>query len=164
MSALAVVGYSYDEFERLWLGKSEDAVNEDKSLSASQKKAIIKALRTEPVKLTPEMILKRGRGSLRRAPLGITPEAKKGINFGIRFFNTFVVAGFMSVIALEIVFEPTWVIVAQCCLKLIAVVMNGFAGYKFGYENIVFDTVGYVTDQTDLMRRAIDMIEAENEK
>ena len=37
--------------------------------------------------------------------------------------------------------------------------LNGFAGYKFGYENIVYDTVDYVNDQIDLMHRFKQYIE-----
>lgn len=65
----------------------------------------------------------------------------------------------MSIIVLEAVVEPTWVLIATCCLKLMAVVINGFNGYKFGYENIVFDTVNYMSDQTDLMTQAVQYVE-----
>ena len=34
-------------------------------------------------------------------------------------------------------------------------VMNAFTGYKFGFENIVFDTANYINDQTDLMEQAL---------
>lgn len=155
---LAIIGYSYDQYEAEWLGKDEDTVNAAE-LSKAQKKAIIKANATEPIKLTPEMIMKRGRGSARRAPLGITPETKKGINFGVKFFNTFVTSFFISIIVLEAVIAPTWTLIASCVFKLLAIVINGFNGYKFGYENIVIDTVNYMEDQEDLMRQAVDYIE-----
>lgn len=34
-------------------------------------------------------------------------------------------------------------------------IMNAFTGYKFGFENIVFDTANYINDQTDLMEQAL---------
>jgi hypothetical protein len=37
--------------------------------------------------------------------------------------------------------------------------MSGFTGYKFGFENIVFDTVDYINDQTDLMRQFLNFSE-----
>ncbi len=158
-SVLAVVGISYEEYMKKYVGKDEATIKADKNLSKTQKKAIIKANGIEPVKLTPEMIMKRGRGSSRRAPLGMKPETKKGINFGQKFVSTFVISLMMSIIVLEAVMEPTWVIIATCALKLMAVTINGFNGYKFGYENIVFDTVNYMSDQTDLMQQAVQYIE-----
>lgn len=58
------------------------------------------------------------------------------------------------------VVEPSWAIFASCMLKLLAIVMNGFTGYKFGYENIIFDTVNYIDDQTDLMNQAMQYFDA----
>lgn len=158
-TVLAIVGFSYEEYIEKYVGKDKDTIRGDKALSKAQKKAIIKANGIEPVKLTPEMIMKRGRGSSRRAPLGMTPETKKGINFGTKFVFTFFISLAMSIIVLEAVIEPTWVLIATCCLKLMTVVLNGFNGYKFGYENIVFDTVNYMNDQTDLMQQAVQYIE-----
>lgn len=48
---------------------------------------------------------------------------------------------------------------AACLLKLFPVVLNGFMGYKSGYENIVVDTVNYMNDQADLMRQLIHYVE-----
>lgn len=158
-TVLAIVGFSYEEYMEKYVGKDDETIQKDKTLSKAQKKAIIKANGVEPVKLTPEMIMKRGRGSGRRAPLGMTPETKKGINFGTKFVFTFFISLAMSIIVLDVVVEPTWVLVATCCLKLMAVVINGFNGYKFGYENIVFDTVNYMNDQTDLMQQAVQYVE-----
>lgn len=158
-TVLAIVGFSYEEYMEKYVGKDKETIQSDKTLSKAQKKAIIKANGIEPVKLTPEMIMKRGRGSSRRAPLGMTPETKKGINFGTKFVFTFFISLAMSIIVLEAVIEPTWVLIATCCLKLMTVVLNGFNGYKFGYENIVFDTVNYMSDQTDLMQQAVQYVE-----
>lgn len=163
MSVLAVVGFSYKEYRKKWLGLDEETIENDPKLSKVQKTALIKANAIKPVKLTPEMIMKRGRGSSRRAPLGTKPETKKSINFGVKFGSTFLISLVMSIIVLDMVVEPTWVIFASCMLKLLAVVMNGFTGYKFGYENIVFDTVNYMDDQTDLMNQAMQYFDAHPE-
>ena len=163
MSVLAVVGFSYKEYRKKWLGLDEETIEKDQKLSKVQKAALIKANAIKPVKLTPEMIMKRGRGSNRRAPLGTKPETKKSINFGAKFASNFLISLIMSIIVLDMVVEPTWVIFASCMLKLLAVVMNGFTGYKFGYENIVFDTVNYMDDQTDLMNQAMQYFDAHPE-
>lgn len=155
---LAVIGFSYDVYSQEWMCKDKEYVLKSE-LTSAQKKAIIKANAVEPIHLTPEMIMRRGRTLGKRSPLGITPEAKKGINFGVKFFNTFVTAFLLSIIALQVVTEPTWTVVASCIFKLLAIVLNGFSGYKFGYENIVIDTVDYMEGQEDLMKQAIDYIE-----
>ena len=159
LEILAVVGISYEHYLKEYISLSEEDVDARADLSKPQRDAIKKANKVKPIKLTPEMIMKRGRGSARRAPLGITPETKKGINFGVKFFNTFVTSFFISIIVLEAVIAPTWTLIASCVFKLLAIVINGFNGYKFGYENIVIDTVNYMEDQEDLMRQAVDYIE-----
>lgn len=155
ISVLAVVGLGYKEYCEKWLGLDDEMIESDPKLSKAQKEAIIKSNAIKPIKLTPEMIMKRGRGSSRRAPLGMKPETKRSIRFGTKFVSTFLISLIMSIIVLDIVVEPTWVIFASCMLKLLAIVMNGFAGYKFGYENVVFDTVNYMEDQTDLLNQTM---------
>ncbi len=159
MDILAVVGVSYDTYISEYIKLDNEDIDALENLSTAQKEAIKKANAVKPIKLTPEMIMKRGRGSTRRSPLGTKPETKKYINFGVKFATTFLVALVMSMIVLDVVAEPTWVIFASCMLKLLSVVMNGFGGYKFGYENIVFDTVNYIHDQGDLMQQAIQYME-----
>lgn len=160
MSVLSVVGFSYKEYSKKWLGVDKKTIKNADNLSKIQKAAIIEANSINPIILTPEMIMKRGRGNSRRAPLGMKPENKKVIHFSVKLVSTFCVSLVMSIIVLDVVAEPTWVIFASCMLKLLAVVMNGFTGYKFGYENIVFDTVHYMDDQTDLMNQAMQYFDA----
>jgi len=159
MDVLVIVGLSYDIYKEKYMSMDKEKVKALAELSEVQKEAVIKANAITPVKLTPEMIMKRGRGSNRTSPLGVKPETKKMLNFGGKFLTTFLVSLMMVIMVFDVVIEPTWAIVASCVLKLLAVVMNGFGGYKFGYENIVFDTVNYINDQTDLMRQAIQYIE-----
>lgn len=163
MSILAVVGFGYNEYRKNWLGLDKKSIKKDPKLTKTQKSALIKANAIKPIKLTPEMIMKRGRGSSRRVPLGTKPETKKSINFGVKFGSSFLISLVMSIIVLDVVVEPTWVIFASCVLKLLAVAMNGFTGYKFGYENIIFDTVNYMDDQTDLMNQAMQYFDAHPE-
>ena len=159
MDVLVIVGLSYDIYKEKYMSMDKEKVKALTELSEVQKEAVIKANAITPVKLTPEMIMKRGRGSYRTSPLGVKPETKKMLNFGGKFLTTFLVSLMMVIMVFDVVIEPTWAIVTSCVLKLLAVVMNGFGGYKFGYENIVFDTVNYINDQTDLMRQAIQYIE-----
>lgn len=159
LEILAIVGISYEHYLKEYISLNEEDIDARADLSKPQRDAIKKANKVKPIKLTPETIMKRGRGSYRRSPLSWKPESKKYLNFGVKFITTFLVALVMSMIVLDVVIEPTWVIFASVMLKLLAVVMNGFGGYKFGYENIVFDTVNYMSDQVDLMRQAIQYMD-----
>lgn len=128
-------------------------------MSRTQIDAVKKANRLKPAVLTPEMILRRGNGHHRSLPLGIRPETKKRINFMLKFLRTAGVAFALSAIVLDVLIEPSWVMFASICLKLLSVVLSGFDGYKFGYENIVVDTVNYMSAQADLMEQAKQYID-----
>lgn len=153
---LTVVGISYERYLDEFLSVDDASVDVMTDISKSQREAIKKANAIKPIKLTPEMITKCCRGSYRRSPLGLTPQSKKTIKFSVKFATSFFIALVMVMMALEVVIEQNWIMLASYIPKLLAVAMNGFTGYKFGYENIVFDTVNYMSDQIDLMRQAVN--------
>lgn len=152
-SILANVGISYEMYEEKLLGKDLD--NLEEALTEAQKKAVRLANKLKPVKLTSDMILKRGRGSARRTPLSIDPGKKRSFVFGGKFATTALTSILMGWIALDVITEPSWGAFASVMLKMLAVVLNGFSGYQFGYENIVSDTVNYMNDQSDLMEQVV---------
>ncbi len=156
---LSEVGVDFEVYTKQYIGKDKKLLESDKILSKNQIDAIIHANNVRPIKLSPEMILKCGRGNSRRNPLGIKPETKKKIHFGTKFTTTAITSFVTGIIALDIIINPTWATFAACCLKVLLVVLNGFMGYKMGYENIVADTVEYMNDQTDLMNQLIQYIE-----
>lgn len=156
--ALALAGLSYGDYEERWLGMDEEKINAESVLSKNQKHAVIHANRIKPIRLTPEMILARGRGTSHRTPLGKAPEDKKRKAFGLKFIMTLGKTIPVSVITISIVQKPTWTMIAACVIKLLVVVMNGFAGYKLGYENIVVDTENYIDAQMLLMDQAMQYI------
>ena len=159
MNILAVVGFDYETYLARWLVLTNKQIDELPMLTKTQKDAIKKANAVMPVKLTPEMIMKRGRYGGKRAPLGMDPETKKKINFGFKFASNVIIALFFTAIIIEFMIEPTWELFAAIVLRSLIVILNGFSGYKFGYENIVFDTSNYMSDQTDLMEQAIQYLE-----
>lgn len=152
---LTEVGIDYEEYLKSYVGEDKAALKKCSNLSKAQVKAIRIANKVKPIKLTPEMILKRGRGAVQRKPLGIQPEKKRGIDYGIKFVKSTLTSILLAIIGLDVIVSPSWAMFAACMLKLFPVVINGFMGYKSGYENIVVDTVNYINDQTDLMRRFI---------
>ena len=159
MNVLAVVGFSYDQYVSNWMSADDSAIEESAELTEAQKRALLKANHIKPIRLTPEHIIRRGRNEGSRAPLGISPRTKKKIHFGAKFLTTLLVSLGIAVIALEVVKEPSWAIFASVVLKILTIVINGFSGYRFGYENVVIDTAEYVGDQTDLLKQAIKYIE-----
>lgn len=163
MTLLAPVGLSYEEYMDKYMQLDGVSVDAIASLTPSQKNAIKKANKVKPVRLTPEMILRKGRSAHRRSPLEVNPTKKKNIAFGTKFVRISVLSVFMSMIALDVIVEPSWIIFASVCLKLVSVVVNGFGGYGTGYDNIVVDTVNYMNGQIDLMRQAINFAESKTE-
>lgn len=147
------VGIDYDEYLKMWVGADKITIESDGDLSKGKKTAIIKANAIKPVKLTPEMIMKCGRGNKRRAPLGVRPETRKRVNYGVKLITTISTSLFTCMLALEVISNPSWATFAELCIKLLMVVLSGFTGYKMGYENITVSTVDYILDQTDLLNQ-----------
>lgn len=158
-SLLTEVGIDFFVYQERYVGKDKAELEQLTILSKSQVEAIVSANNIKPIKLTPEMILKRGRGSLHRNPLGIEPSKKRRIGYAWKFASTLTVAVLMVGITLNPKSDLTWGTFAECILKLFPIVLNGFTGYKSGYENIVVDTVNYMNDQSDLMRQFIHYVE-----
>ena len=159
MNILAVVGLDYETYVSKWLILNDKQINAITTLTESQKKAIIKANAVMPITLTPEMIMKRGRRESKRAPLAMNPRQRKMLNFTLKFLSNIVVTLFWTHIFVDFVIEPTWELWVAIVLRSLLFVLNGYSGYKFGYENIVFDTTNYLNDQTDLMEQAIQYFE-----
>ena len=157
---LAVAGISYSEYIEKYANLSKKCVDNLPSLTDKQKAAIKKANNVKPIKFTPEMMLGEQGSSRRRLLLGLTPNTKKNIAFGTKFVKMSLVAICMSIIAFDVILEPSWVVFASVCIKLVTVVMNGFSGYQEGFANIAVDTVNYVNNQSDFMVMAIQYIEA----
>lgn len=160
MSILSIVGLTYEEYQRAYMRLDDLSIDAFQHLTEPQKKAIKKANKVKPVKLTPEMLMRHGRDARRRSPLEVNPATKKNVMFGAKFIEIAALSVGMSIIALDIITEPSWLIFASVCLKLVSVIMNGFGGYRAGYENIVIDTVNYMNGQIDLMEQAIQFSES----
>lgn len=160
MHYLALGGISYEEYVEKYakLGRSE--LRRLDHLTGLQKKCLIKANSVKPVKITPLMLLGDNRMLRSRNPLGLSPGARKNIAFSTKFFKMALVSVGMSMIALDVILEPSWTVFASVCLKLASVVINGFGGYEDGVNNIVVDTVRYMDNRSDLMTMAIKYAEA----
>lgn len=161
MQFLLVASISYDEYLEKYskLGKAE--IKTLPNLTELQKNAIIKANRVRQIRFTPDMITTmQGKHSFARFALYITPGAHKTFAFGTKFVKMCFVSVGMSLIALQVILEPSWTVFAEVCMKLVAVVVNGFDGRTMGYNNIVIDTVNYTNTQSDLLLQAIHYAES----
>ena len=148
---LQSVGIDYEEYQKQWVSADKQTIKKNENLSEREKDAIISANEIKPVKLTQEMLLKRERGNKRRAPLGVSPKAKRRTKYSIKLVTTVSTSIFTCMLALDVISNPSWATFAELCIKLLFVVLSGFTGYKMGYENVTIDTVDYILDQTDLL-------------
>jgi hypothetical protein len=159
LSYLAVVGLSYEQYET-YMTMDDKEIDKLPHLSETQKKAIKKCNHTKPITLKPESIMRHGRGGYHRSPLEMSPETRKSINYVVKFAQSSLIAFGMSIIALDMVTDPSWTVFATVCLKLVSVIYNCFSGYRIGYTNIVVDSVNYMNAQIDLMQLAIQYAES----
>ena len=102
-SIITDVGLDFKVYQEKYVGMSKKALKGIAELTEPQRKAIIKANRVKPIRLTPEMIFKRGRGAGRRVPLGTNPTAKKGTAFAVKFVKISVTTLLTSIIVLDVV-------------------------------------------------------------
>lgn len=160
MRHLSVSCITYDVYLEKYAKLGTKEINELSDLTSLQKKAVRKANRIHPIKLTPEMILSQGGLHLNRSALSAAPGTMKNISFSVKLFKMSFISICMPLIALEVITEPSWVVFAEVCLKLFTVVLNGFDGHNDGYENITVHTVNYTNAQSGLMQQAIQYIES----
>lgn len=156
MHHLVVAGITYDEYLEKYSKLSRAELNEITDITELQKKAILKANLVKMIHLTPNMLTSTQRKeSQARFALRITPKMQKRLTFSAKLVKMSIMSLCVSLIALEIIVEPSWAVFAEVCLKLAMVIINGFDGRSAGYTNIVEDTVEFVNAQCDLLEQAI---------
>lgn len=161
MHYLVVASIRYDEYLEKYAKLSGREIKALAELTELQKRAVIKANRVKQIRFTPNMMTTmQGKGAFTRFALTVTPKMLKDFAFGTKFIKMSFAALGMSLIALQVILEPSWTVFAEVCMKLVAVVINGFDGRTMGYSNIVIDTVSYTNIQSDLMQQAIHYIDA----
>lgn len=158
---LIVAGIDYEEYLEKYVKLDKSEIKDSKELTKFQQKAIIKANNVKPIRFTPDMLISsQENGSFTRFALSVTPKMYKNFAFGTKFIKMSFVAVGMSLIALQVILEPSWSVFAEVCMKLFTVVINGFDGWTMGYNYIVFKTVKYTDDQSYLMQQALQYIDA----
>ena len=155
MQYLSVACMPYEVYLEKYAKLGNKDINELTDLTSLQKRAVKKANRIRPIKLTPEMILSQGKTLHYRSALAANPGTMKNISFTVKLFKMSFISICMPLIALDVIMEPSWIVFAEVCLKLFTVVLNGFDGHKDGYNNITVHTVNYVNNQCSLMQQAL---------
>lgn len=161
MQYLIVASIKYDDYLDNYSKLSSSEIKKRTELTELQKKAISKANKVRQIHFTPDMLTTmQGKGIFTRFALTTTPKVYRTVAFGNKFIQMSLTTLGMSLIALQVVLEPSWAVFAEVCMKLATVVMNGFDGRTMGYNNITVDTVNYTNAQSDLMHQAIQYIDA----
>ena len=161
MHYLVAASIRYDEYLEKYAKLSRREIMALTDLTELQKKAVNKANRVKQIRFTPDMMTTmQGKNVFTRFALSVTPKMYKNFAFGTKFIKMSVAALGMSLIALQVILEPSWTVFAEVCMKLVTVVINGFDGRTMGYNNIVFDTVNFTNIQSDLMQQAIQYIDS----
>lgn len=161
MQYLVVASIKYEDYIAEYVKLSRSEIMERDELTKLQKKAINRANRVRQIRFTPDMLTTmQGKGFFTRFVLTITPRTHRTIAFSAKFVKMSLLAVGMSLIALQVILEPSWTVFAEVCMKLVTVVINGFDGRTMGYNNITVDTVNYTNAQSDLMQQAIQYIDA----
>lgn len=150
-AVLEPAGVSWAEYQK-YKDFSREAL-EYKKLSKRKIKAIIDANWIVPIKLTPEMLYRVGGRGTRTRPLGTAPRTRRAIDHTYTFVRTAVTSICMCFIAFELFSDPSWEMVCAVVIKLLTVALNGFLGYRRGYDNIAIDTINYTEDQIDLLEQ-----------
>ena len=160
MQYLIAASISYEIYIERYAVLSRKEVKALEELSSGQKRAIIAANRIKRIKLTPMMLTTmQGRGVNSRHSLSITPRIIKRIKVTKKIVTSLFTTAGLTMIAFQVVQEPTWTIFVEVCIKLVTVAIYGFDGRNMGYDNITIDTVNYTNTQCDMLTQALHFID-----
>lgn len=156
---LSVAGISYDTYLDQYSKMTDEDIDKLEGFSNLQRHAIKKANNVRPIKLTPKMLMQNGSDTHSRSPLPMSPKTKRRLTFGFTATKLLIFSLTFTVISFEVVSNPSWAMFVAVCAKLMSVLINGYGGYKDGYNNIAVDTTEYFDCQSDLIEQAIHYID-----
>lgn len=146
-------GLDYDTYEQ-FIGKSEEKIRESGAvLTEAQIKAILRANKVNPIRLTPGMLLQREKISLSRAVIGTDPATVRMITNVWRLVSNAVVTFLVTITAFDVSASFDWSVVGEVLFKLVTVLYGGFCGYQTSYENITVRAVRHINTQADLLEQ-----------
>lgn len=134
ISILAEIGLKYEEYERLFLGKTDEEIDAINYLSDTKKAVIKTANAVKPTKLTPSMIMTNGEVTSRNL-IGKSVERilkKDKIVKVITSVLLSIVIGSVFIDTLEIF--TGWAVFIACIINLLPVLLNIFMGGYLGFR------------------------------
>lgn len=151
---------SYDVYASKYVGLSRKEIKACDELSDSQKRAIRAANRIKRMRITPMMLTTmQGESGISRNSLSITPLIIKRLKIAKKIITSLFTTAGLTLIAFQVVTEPSWTMFVEVCVKLVTVAMYGFDGRNMGYDNITIDAVNHTNLQSDLLAQALNYIE-----
>ncbi len=161
-SILLGAGISYEKFCLDYHNKDKNDL--PKNLSKKERKAIIKANKLSPVRLSPDMLLFLDDGATERRALHRNPRKQRLFYSAKALVSTTMTSFFAVSIVCSVIEEPTFAILTECLIKLFTLVWNGSKGFLMGYNNITVDTTSYLFDCTDFLYRFSSYEKKQTEK
>ena len=122
-------------------------------MTEAQIKAILRANKVNPIRLTPGMLLQREKISLSRAVIGTDPATVRMITNVWRLVSNAVVTFLVTITAFDVSASFDWSVVGEVLFKLVTVLYGGFCGYQTSYENITVRAVRHINTQADLLEQ-----------
>ena len=161
---LSNFGITYDQYVANYEGKDrEQLMKEYSNLTKLQIKSICKANAVEQIGLTPEMLMRVGDRAGKREFLGMNPNKKKSLTYVASITRITLVSAVMAFLVVDMILEPTWATFAESIIKALMITVQGFMGYKFGYDHITITCAEYAEAQADLLQNLIYYCEDHDE-
>lgn len=116
-------------------------------------KAICDANWIVPIKLEPSMIYTDGGRNLSRNPMHLAPSTKRIIDFSLNFLKTGATSLGMCFIGFQLLADPSWQTMCAVAAKMLTVILNGYSGYRHGYDSVAVTEFNFVSDQIDILEQ-----------
>lgn len=146
ISILTEIGLKYEEYEKLYLGKSKAEI-ENLNIADEKKLVIIQANLIKPTKLTPSMIMTHSNSSSRNL-LGIDVEKMLKREKGLKLITSALFSMVIGSIFIDVSVLNGWSIFISCVLNLIPLAFNIFMGAYMGYKAYSVNEVNNLNGKT----------------
>ena len=147
--ALAGAGICYRVYQEKYLGRDRQALT---GLSRTQRRAVLRANRQKPPRLTPALLLSREKGEKSDALLPPSPGGKRALRITVNLLPSAVAVFFSVSVACQVIANPGWDVVILALGKLFTLLYNGVKGYRTGYFNLAGDTAAWHAARARLLR------------
>lgn len=149
---LRAASIPYTVFVEKYLEGHEPIPN---NISLKKQRAIKKALKLKPIKLTPDMLLNCGSLHVSRSPLGANPNVKLAGRTTAHLLPRTVLMFLVADMVVSVIAEPTWETLITGIIMCFVGLACAASGYETGYKNIVDDTVHFVEKQINLLSQYV---------